>query len=380
MNRFYHTWITFFNARHILQETWSLKLNKWTNFEACLANGINKVSTDIAFTDRSLNLSKWHSVFRTNDWWNYVIPPILGFYFLGKLECKGYLVNPSQIILIFLLMVLIASFGYFLGEWTDISDDSTAGKKNTLENTSFYFRVLILILNAASIAWVSFLLRLNYMQMILVIIQIIGFVLYSVPPIRLKRNPYASALLESIYSGTIMYLLVLSVNMNIKSGLVIMLACWGVIKGLRNFILHTIQDADNDRKAGVRTIGNSFEERKLLGLIRKVIVPLEVLFLSSFFLLLSTPLNWLMLISYICVVAYSEWHRSKSETMSRFGLLININLFHELVLMILCMVILAFYNPNWIFLIIIVLLVFNTYIKWITGIFNYIRKKISAVL
>ncbi|MEZ5009090.1 MAG: hypothetical protein R2753_13145 [Chitinophagales bacterium] len=192
-------------------------------------------------------------VLRTNDWWNNIIPPILGFFALGQLSLA-----PDFRILymfgnVFLLMIFTAIFGFFIGEWSDIKDDTKAGKKNLLVGKSSSFKFGFTILSVIGICFFSFQLRLsNFDLYLLVIAQMLCFILYSIPPFRLKKNKLASLVLDSLYSGTLMYVFVFAIGRQDATGSLVVLFIWGFLRGQRNYILHTLNDAKNDQQIGIK--------------------------------------------------------------------------------------------------------------------------------
>jgi len=236
----------------------------------------------------------------------------------------------------------------------------------------------MLLLTFGGIFILSWYLKFNQGQIAFVAVQLLCFVLYSVPPFRFKKNIYISAALESLYSGTLMYLLVLSVNVDLASiFLFIFLALWAFFKGLRNFVLHTMNDKDKDLRIGVRTLGNTISGPRLIGFMTYVVIPLEVLSMLAFLLKIHTPLNIVFILAYLLLIPFSIIHKSNSRTMGKYGFLANINLFHELVLLMLSLLVLTLFNFNWMAFIILTLILFNTYIRWIESLYRYLRNKVS---
>lgn len=329
---------------------------------------------------RGLTLTEWHRLFRTKDWWNYTIPPILGFYFIGRLAASEYSIPVEEMLLVISLMVLLAAFGFFIGEWSDIGDDRSAGKENVLAGTSFVFRIIVVLFIVLLLCGVSWRLQLDKLQTALVAAQVLCFILYSIPPLRFKRNKFTGVILESLYSGTLMYVFVFSLSVEQLGITALFLALWGSMKGLRNYLLHTVRDAPNDRKANISTVGNTFPERTVLLIVRWGLVPLELFFLIVFFGLLTPPLHVIFITALLLSVVYIVTHTSKTGEMIRFRFLVNLNLFHELVLMMLSLSVLSVYDLRWILVIVIMLLIFTTYLRWIQGIFNYLRSFIATGL
>jgi 4-hydroxybenzoate polyprenyltransferase len=167
-----------------------------------------------------------------------------------------------KILLIYLLSIATASFGFFLGEWTDINDDLNAKKENTVIQLEITKRYLLLIFLAVFISIIIYFLNLNLVLLSIVILQFVCFILYSVPPFRLKENKIFAVILDSIYSGSLYYFLAFSI-ININNYLAYLLIVWALAKGIRNIIVHLIKDKENDRIANIKTIGNTVDLQKI---------------------------------------------------------------------------------------------------------------------
>lgn len=290
-----------------------------------------------------MKLSQIHKILRTSDWWNNILPPIIGFYFIGKLHAFNYNINLLEIIFLFTLMIGIAVFGFALGEWTDIKDDEKVGKKNQLANTSFILKVGIIIAALLVVVVSSFFLQLSILLLVLVLIQLLCFVLYSVPPLRLKKYILTSLMLDATYSGTLMYILAFSLSQSVVyEPILIGIGIWGFAKGARNYLLHTLNDAENDERLGIKSFGNSYS-KNLLDRIKFIILPIEIMSLIFVFLLIdSHPIK--LVAAYILVLIFATYHQSKSLQLGKFKFVANINLFHEVAILMIAVVLFSINN------------------------------------
>lgn len=272
-------------------------------------------------------------------------------------------------------MIFIAIFGFFIGELSDIKDDEIAGKSNVLKDKSLLFKGSILVITIIAIAGLTYLLNIKAKLYFILAVQLFCFILYSVPPFRLKKNKYASLLLDSLYSGTLMYFFVFSIGTQTAFLEGLLLFIWGFLRGQRNYVLHTIVDAKNDELIGIESIANTNSNNRILGHQQYIWLPLEVTSLLIFFYLLDAPFNFILMISYIFIYGYSYIHRSQSKIMSSFGVLSNINLFHEMLFPLITFLLLSIYQPIYIIPLILLIVIFGQYKEWGIAIFKKIKGK-----
>lgn len=307
-------------------------------------------------------LKNIRDILRTDDWWSHIIPPVLLFYFLGTSQTIHHKIEFTELLYFFALLILVASFGFFVGEWSDIHDDHIAGKNNKLNGVSTKFRILILIVILSSVILFCFLLHLSKTQLGLVGIQILAFIFYSVPPFRLKKKPIASIVLDSIYSGTLMYVLAYSFITDFRLNVFILIGSTGILKGLRGYLLHTIHDADNDLKAGIKSLANSIGNNKMLPVLQ-VILLLEVV---AFCVLIfhfqehKLPIFIIYIVSLLLYAGYVF-----KNNLSKIKLLDAYNMIYEVFLPFFILCYISTFNPAGIVLIILFSLIFKSWFLWI---------------
>ncbi len=226
-------------------------------------------------------------------------------------------------------MIGLAIFGFSIGEWTDIADDAKVGKKNHFSDKSLLYKSTIVLGATFLIVLSVFFLFLKDIFQLLVAMQMFCFVLYSVPPFRLKRFKFTSLILDSTYSGTLMYLLAFSIPQNvIYEPILIGIVIWGFCKGARNYLLHTLNDAQHDKNLQIKSFGNVVSLGKIISFIKAFIVPIEI-FAMLFVLILMEVHASKLVVSYIAILWIVSFHQSKSDTLGRYGFVANMNIFHE---------------------------------------------------
>lgn len=241
------------------------------------------------------------SIIRFHDWWNYIIPPVLLFYGLGLLlidTSKLKIINIFVDYLYFLaLTTCTAAIGFYINEWTDIRDDKIAKKNNHTEGTTLFQRLIILILILLCIIYTSTKIHWSMFSFSLLIFQFSLFILYSVYPLRLKRFKYVAIILDALYSGTIFYIIAISIasanTVNIR--LVLSIFLWGVCKGVRTFILHLIKDRTSDKLLDFDTIATTNSAVKLNKIILHILLPLELILHLSILLALPYALFFILI-------------------------------------------------------------------------------------
>jgi 4-hydroxybenzoate polyprenyltransferase len=86
--------------------------------------------------------------FRTNIWWNHIIPTVLGVAFL--LMLSAFSANFNYVFLFLVTLVSTATFGYFLNDLADIETDALAKKANSGARFSTF--IIVSIVSVISIA------------------------------------------------------------------------------------------------------------------------------------------------------------------------------------------------------------------------------------
>jgi 1,4-dihydroxy-2-naphthoate octaprenyltransferase len=198
---------------------------------------------------------------RPGDWRFSFIPFIFGNLYLWMIMLD---IAFSLQSLILLLLSLTTSFGfaalgYFINEFFDIKDDAIAGKINKILLLS-PLKQLILFLGIVAFTFLPWLwLPFNKFSILLIVLQLLSFVFYSVPPFRLKKSALVSGFLDASYAYILPMLLsyytfaLFAENAQYFS----IIAFYGFflfIIGFRNITIHHINDIFRDKKSGIITL------------------------------------------------------------------------------------------------------------------------------
>jgi len=156
--------------------------------------------------------------------------------------------------LIYILSV--GALGYLINDYFDTEEDRLANRVNYISQFSCY-RLLLLVILFLTIAILPFvfypLCQPHYF--IFLIAQLLCFILYSVPPFRLKNNMFG-LLADSLYSFLLPGLIVISLGFDfsktyvIQISLLVLFIVWLFLLGWRSIILHQVKDVNKDIKSG----------------------------------------------------------------------------------------------------------------------------------
>jgi hypothetical protein len=210
-------------------------------------------------------LNNWLTkAIRLHDWWHFILPPIFAFYFAG-LQVAAFSGSWKDLLTGLLalaaLAVPMAAFGFFLNDWTDISEDAAGGKSNFAAPLHPIVRMLLMAIITGVLAGVMILYPFSSLIRILLVFQAVALILYSSPPFRLKNKPVAAVLLDATYSGTIFFLIALLLSIGSAEWHIMLVAyLFGMVKGLRNIIYHLQQDKSFDTTVGKKTMAHVTSE------------------------------------------------------------------------------------------------------------------------
>lgn len=246
-------------------------------------------------------LEKWRSYVRANHWWGFKAAPILGFTYL---YCHFFDFSYTDRSIIFALSALtiigIAGFGYVINDIYDLEVDKKAGKNNPFEGKSkLFIATVILILAAFSLLpWT--LLRHNKLTWTFLALQLILYFLYAHPFFRLKEKSIWGPICDALYGhafpiiiACLTYQQYLGSKIPYSSWLFFTsLFFWQFFKGIRNILLHQLEDYENDVQSGLQTFTMQLGKNQTYKVILKFIQPVEVVSLLIFLGAISQFTPW----------------------------------------------------------------------------------------
>lgn len=228
--------------------------------------------------------------FRRSDWWGHKLPPLFGVGYL-IIGLHGIPFSDVWLTLICLLvwMISAASFGYYLNDFCDIGEDRIAGKKNFASKHRGPTGILILLSSSFIAIAPWWLLINNRYALLLSLGHLALFILYSVPPIRLKHRGVWGPITDALYAHAVPVLVVISAiwphGVSVTPYYLLLLSLlimWQGLLGLRSIIEHQIVDFDFDKRAGVTNYVQSIGLRRSGNLVYSVLPSFEIFMLISF--------------------------------------------------------------------------------------------------
>ncbi len=259
---------------------------------------------------------------RIKDWWSHILPPILLFFYIGIPE-QGISINHLLFLYILniVLSIITAIIGYFLNDQFDIKDDLVAGKPNFVSTLSTNFRYLFSIFMVGCTILFFYICHLFctkyecHILQIFFILNIVLFILYSVPPIRLKSYPFSALFADALYSGTLYYIMAYLINLKGKELDYMILIClfiFGLSKGIRNYLTHISLDEENDKKCNQNSLATIFGKSKIQ-YIANLIFPFELILI--FIILSITHYGIAIPVLLLSIIYFTKWviHFNKSS-------------------------------------------------------------------
>lgn len=237
-------------------------------------------------------------------------------------------------------LIFTAAFGYLFNDYCDIESDRLAGKKNFVAGLPAVLRapLVLLMLSGGVFCWV--LTEPGLLATLFYALQIAALVLYSAPPTRLKNQGLYGVLADAFYGHVNPVLVTLALFYNpateLTKGVVffvlVLLACL-FLKGLRNILVHQLQDRKEDRHASTRTFVIAKGPVYTLTLVNRLLVA-EIIFTVLLAVCLSVlfppVVLALILFGVITYLKFSGWKLSYlPKRQLRFKFLYFLNDFFE---------------------------------------------------
>lgn len=199
---------------------------------------------------------------RTNIWWAVIVPQVLGWIYFCFLDgTSKFSYGYKAFFCFFCGLVFTSAFGFLFNDLCDVESDRKAGKPNVMGKLHPALRVLLIAVNltAALLGW--FYLRASVWASVFFGLQILALILYSLPPFRFKTRHIAGVLTDAFYGHVNPVLITILVfgfrdtpteHKSTSLFIPLLLLCT-FLKGVRNILLHQLEDRKNDRRAGDTT-------------------------------------------------------------------------------------------------------------------------------
>ncbi len=234
---------------------------------------------------------------KIGKWWHYKIPPLLSVTYLLLCFSQNEIDINTYLYYIFLFLIAIigtAAYGHIINDCFDIEQDKKAGKYNAFANLSLskrWFTIIILVI-IAIVPW--FFLPTNALNISLLACQFLVLTIYAIPPFRFKERAWLGVVSDALYAYVIPFGVAFSTFALITEQsifdfkwLIVAMTFWYMVVGMRGIIFHQITDFDNDIKSGITTWAIEKGKEKSFYWLRRILFPLEILFLGFVISILS---------------------------------------------------------------------------------------------
>ena len=223
------------------------------------------------------------------NWWKPKAGFLLALLFFSAALARVSLRSFSVIFLLATVTLsAIGVWGHLLNDWGDRAIDAIAGKKNLFHNKSFsLFLVLVfLVLLVSLLPW--FFLPTTVFSYLLLFIEFLLFVLYAIPPIRLKEKIYLAVVTDALYAYAIPAVLAfhtytLAFHLRNSNLTLSFLFFWSFFIGLRHILYHHVADELNDKKSGINNIALTCTKHQINRFIKRLNLPIELFCAFAFF-------------------------------------------------------------------------------------------------
>ncbi len=230
---------------------------------------------------------------RLRGWWKPKATNLLAVLYSVALITALPFARAVPLLAAALVTILgIGGFGHCVNDLSDIGVDAAAGKPNPLARLGLGKRVILItgLLALALLPWL--ILPFDRLSVALLLMEFGLLLAYAIPPLRLKERgrwpvftdaAYAYALPAMLASHTF-FLAAASPDNRL---LIACLAVWQMALGVRHFLNHLALDRANDLRSGVSTIATMKGNRYVHSMIRRVILPIEVVGFAGYLLVMS---------------------------------------------------------------------------------------------
>jgi len=234
----------------------------------------------------------------------------------------------------------IAGLGYILNDYKDLQNDIKNNKRNIFIQLNKNGRVIItvLFLCLAGIPWLYF--PFDLISFLLIAFELLLFFIYAFPPFRLKEKGFWGIICDSLYAQVIpcslaayTFYKIQPPKVFIAPAFIIIGICWLFIIGIRNILIHQIDDFENDKNTDTQTFATNYGKRKTMQIVYKTIFPIEILLFIT--LLYILPKNGTFIIILYIIYTIAIYLINKEQFRKNFAHYINqriLNEFYEIYL------------------------------------------------
>lgn len=207
------------------------------------------------------------------------------------------------------VLVGIVGLGYFINDYFDLEADLKVGKSNIVQplNGVQRFFLLSLLVFMSLLPWMY--LPFTAISFILLITELFLFLIYSVKPIRLKDRAEAGVITDALYAHAIPGLFAAYTFLQLSNSAsslsvfgIVLFASWLFIMGLRNILIHQIDDHKNDLLTHTHTFATKYGVTASRAKIRRLLVPFELILFYGWCFVLHPLYHWIAFVFLVYTV------------------------------------------------------------------------------
>lgn len=235
------------------------------------------------------------SKLRLSSPWKFKVPILISspYYVFLLSNYSGF--NSFQYIIASLIIIIgVAAIGYLSNDIGDKEKDKLINKPNSIIHLSNFSITILIILFFGLMILPWYYLKFNLYSIVLLGLQLLLFYVYAFRPFRLKERGFLGIITDAFYAHVLpailaSYTFCLTVKFEIDKCIpfFISLSVWQLFLGMRNIIFHQLKDYDNDVASTTKTFVTSYGCSKTEILIKKVILPFEIVFFIIFIIYIS---------------------------------------------------------------------------------------------
>lgn len=257
---------------------------------------------------------------RLSNPWRYKVPLIIAFcYFLLLVGNVDPFVASMSFFAAIATTIGFMGFGYLTNDLADRKKDALAGKSNGTANLS-KVSVSLLVITFLAIAILPWrYLRMDGISAICIITELALFVLYAFPPFRLKERGFTGVIVDALYAHVVpgflaswTFYLVGNEHYQNFIFFAIALSVWQLFSGMRNIVSHHYSDFENDIASGTNTFATKIGKEKVYALMKRVLIPLEVISFVAFLAIIQLEIEYLIIV--LTVFGLVAWTNFRKET------------------------------------------------------------------
>ena len=244
-------------------------------------------------------------------WWKPKTTNLLAVLYAVVLAARVPFADAAALLLPSLVTILgIGIFGHLLNDWFDLDADRAVGKPNRLEGLPLSRRWGLVATSLAIALSPWSILPWDGTSVGLLLLEFALFAAYAVPPLRLKERGAWAVLADGAYAYAVPAVLAahtfgLRGERPVGWTFFGPLFCWQLSLGARHFLNHVALDRWNDLETRTPTLATRRGNGFIHLLVRRLVLPAEILTLLAFLVVLGGPGPALALSAVLLLVAWS---------------------------------------------------------------------------